>query len=216
MKRYKIDLHLHSTLSHDGGLDIKNIEFIINHNILDQLAITDHNEVDFALKMSQKYPDKIIVGEEIKTIQGEIIGLFLRKKIRKGMTMAETIHAIRDQEGLCFFPHPYSTRRNGLGGLLLEVYYDMVDFIEGFNGRAIIGVSNKNALKFSQEHSLIYACNSDAHSIKGVGKVYNMVDEICDRDNLLTQLQKAEHVTGRPGFMEYLAPGINKLKKRLR
>lgn len=216
MKKYKIDLHLHSTLSHDGGIDFKDIENIFRNQILDQIAITDHNEIDFALKMSQKFPGKIIVGEEIKTKQGEIIGLFLTKKIKKGMTLAETIHAIRDQQGLCFLPHPYSTRRNGIGGFLLQVYYDMVDFIEGYNQRAILGLSNKKALKFCKDHSLIYVSNSDAHSIKGVGKVYNMVDEICVKENLLQQLKNAEHVTHRPGLMEYLAPGLNKLKKRLR
>jgi hypothetical protein len=216
MKKYKIDLHIHSTLSHDGGIDFKDIQNIFNNKILDQIAITDHNEIDFALDMAQRFPNKIIVGEEIKTIQGEIIGLFLKKKIKKGMTLAETINAIRDQQGLCFLPHPYSTRRNGVGGLLLEVFYDLVDFIEGYNGRAIIGLSNRNALAFSKEHSLIYAANSDAHSIKGVGKVYNMVEENCIKDNLLEQLRTAEHMTGRPGLMEYLAPGLNKLKKRLR
>jgi predicted metal-dependent phosphoesterase TrpH len=73
---YKIDLHTHSSASSDGGITADQYSKIISQNILDYVAITDHNKVSFAMKLSEELGDKIIVGEEIMTSEGEIIGLF--------------------------------------------------------------------------------------------------------------------------------------------
>lgn len=216
MNKYKLDLHVHSTLSNDGGIDEKDINKIFENNLLDYLAITDHNEIDYALSMAKKFPGKIIVGEEIKSVQGEIVALFIEKKIEKGMTMAATIKEIRRQGGLCYFPHPFATSRHGIGIYNLDVYYDMVDLIEGYNARILLGSANSRALRYALEKKLVYSSNSDAHSIRGIGKVYNLVKESPTRDNLIELLRDADFEMGRSSLEEYLSPTINRIKKRFK
>jgi len=216
MNKYKLDLHIHSILSSDGGIDKKDLEYIFENKILDYIAITDHNEVEFAQSMQEYFPGRIIVGEEIKTSQGEIIGLYLKEKINKGMTIAQTLKAIKAQGGLSYIPHPYSERRHGIGPLLLDVFHDMVDFIESYNGRAILGISNKKAIEFVAQKKLVHATNSDAHSKRGIGKVYNLISAAPTKETLVSLLESAEHITGRAPIAEYLSPTLNRLSKRFK
>lgn len=121
INKYKIDLHTHSIISHDGGLTAQQYTKLIESKMLDYIAITDHNETQFARIMQQKLGSKIIIGEEIATTEGEIIGLHLKQTIPKGMTPEETVRAIKQQNGLVYIPHPFeifkrhaaaSTRKN--------------------------------------------------------------------------------------------------------
>lgn len=216
MNKYKLDLHIHSILSSDGGIDKKDLDFIFENKILDYIAITDHNEIEFAQTMQEYFPGRIIVGEEIKTSQGEIVGLYLKERIEKGMTIAQTLKAIKAQGGLSYIPHPFSERRHGIGPLLLDVFHDMVDFIESYNGRAILGLSNKKAIQFAAEKKLVHATNSDAHSKRGIGKVYNVISEVPTKENLISLLKNAKHITGRAPLAEYLSPTLNRLSKRFK
>lgn len=213
MKKYKIDLHLHSILSHDGGLSESDFKYIFDNNILDYLAITDHNEIDFALKMQDKFKDKIIVGEEIKTKDGEIIALYLNSKIEKGLSIRETIIKIREQNALCFLPHPYSKRRSGIGEKKLLEIYKLVDFIEGYNGRSFFSKSNKLSLNFAKANNINYSYNSDSHSIYGIGNTYTIINDVPNRENLLKLLRNAEYVSNRINIREIFAPSINRIKK---
>ncbi|MDA1317355.1 MAG: hypothetical protein O3B87_05045, partial [bacterium] len=103
--KYKIDLHTHSVLSHDGGISELEYKSVLDAHILDFVAITDHNQIEFALQMHEQFPEKIIVGEEIKTNEGDIIGLFLTKLISPGLSSKKTVELIKDQDGLVYIPH---------------------------------------------------------------------------------------------------------------
>ena len=74
----KLDLHTHSIISPDGGLTEAHYKRVLTQGALDCLAITDHNDITFAQMMWQRFGKKIIVGEEITTSEGEMIGLFLK------------------------------------------------------------------------------------------------------------------------------------------
>lgn len=80
---FKIDLHTHSTSSPDGGITAHQYEEALSTGVLDCVAITDHNRIDFAEKLERSFGDKIIVGEEIMTSGGEIIGLYLKRKYQQ-------------------------------------------------------------------------------------------------------------------------------------
>lgn len=210
---YKLDLHVHSILSHDGGISEGQVEKALSSGTLDFIAFTDHNEIDFALKMKNKYGNKIIVGEEILTKNGEIIGLFLKEKIKKGLTLEETISLIKKQNGLCLIPHPYSIRRHGIGEKRLFEIYKSIDLIEGYNARAIVGISNKSTMAFAKRTGIAYSVGSDAHSFKGLGQTYNLISDFPTRANLVGQLKNAEFVVKRAKIREYFAPRFNKIKK---
>src|SRR5262245_43185713 len=110
----KIDLHTHSIASPDRSLSAKNYQKMLASGKLDYVAVTDHNVIDFARILHDQLGEQIIVGEEIATSEGEIIGLYLTSVVPSGLSAAETVRAIKDQDGLVYIPHPFETLRNGL------------------------------------------------------------------------------------------------------
>ena len=73
---------------------------------IDVVAVTDHNTMDGAFEMAERLPIPVILGEEIKSTEGDIIGLFLSHEIPRDMSPAETVAAIREQDGLVLAPAP--------------------------------------------------------------------------------------------------------------
>ena len=108
---YRIDLHCHSYGSHDGGLLASDIRAMLASNKLNTIAITDHDHIEAARKLKAEFAEQIIIGEEITTSQGEIIGLFLKYKIKPMQSIYETINEIKSQGGLVYLPHPFDIIR---------------------------------------------------------------------------------------------------------
>lgn len=212
---YKVDLHTHSIMSFDGSISEKDYRQILESGKLDFVAITDHNTIEFAQKLQKKLGDKIIVGEEITTQEGDIIGLFLAEKTEPGLTLSEAIQEIHRQKGLVYMPHPCDTLRKGIGEKLLLKYKKGIDIIEGFNARMIVRSYNLKAQEFARKCTMPMGVGSDAHTKYGLGSAYVLVDEIFTRKNALTLLQNAYfHVHYQP-LLAFLAPKINKIKQKL-
>src|SRR6185437_3453113 len=133
--RYRIDLHTHSIISQDGGITAAQYEKILQSGELDCVAITDHNETSFARIMQKKLGDRIIVGEEISTPEGELIGLYLKETIPGGIGLDEAVASIKHQGGLIYLPHPYEKFRKGLQHNSIDRILSDIDIIEVFNGR---------------------------------------------------------------------------------
>src|SRR5476651_1259911 len=117
---FKIDLHTHSEASPDGSLKLTDYQKMLIQGRLSYIAITDHNTIEFALQAHAELGEHIIVGEEIKAIQGEIIGLFLTKPIPPGLTARKTCDLILDQGGLIYIPHPFEKVRSGVSATTLQ------------------------------------------------------------------------------------------------
>ena len=110
----KIEFHVHTKFSNDSILGLFFILMMCKFRKIDCLVITDHNEIDGAIKYKEKllkYGIDVIVGEEIFTKDGEIIGLFLNKKIEPYLSAEDTVKRIRKQKGLVYIPHPYDEKR---------------------------------------------------------------------------------------------------------
>src|SRR6266852_4695389 len=104
----KVDLHTHSQASLDGGLSAADYHnMLAQDNGLQCVAVTDHNSIAFAQKLQAELGERIIVGEEITTAEGEIIGLYLKKTVPGGRSLAETVRSIKEQDGLVYVPHPF-------------------------------------------------------------------------------------------------------------
>lgn len=214
MSRLKIDVHSHSILSYDGGLSEEEFLEVIENKLLDYIAITDHNEIDFALMMQAKYGDCFIVGEEILTKEGEIIGLFLKEKIKKGMSLRATINAIKSQNGIVHIPHPFDTRRKALGEENLLSILDDIDVLEIYNQRTFNKKYNHEGQKWAKQNHILTSAGSDAHSMGEIGRTYNLIDEKPTRENFLTLLHGTEIVEGSINIHGIFAPLLNKLQKQ--
>lgn len=213
---YKIDLHTHSTQSPDGGISATQYHHILEVGLLDCVAITDHNSIKLAQQLHQQLGDKIIIGEEIMTTDGEIVGLFLTEAVQPGMTPLETVRAIKYQGGLVYIPHPFETVRKGLHPQIMEELADYIDIIEICNGRAFIQNRSDQAVVWARMNRVIGTASSDAHGIRGIGKTYTQVSEIPTKESLGELLKSGIPITGRPSMRSLLYPKYHRARKKIR
>lgn len=211
----KIDLHTHSVASPDGALTASNYKQMLDGGQLDYIAITDHNTVDYALRVQAELGERIIVGEEIKTTEGEIIGLYLQQTIPKGLTPQQAAAAIRQQGGIVCIPHPFETVRSGMTKQSLEAIAEDVDIIEVHNGRAIFQNRSKLAYAWAVTHDCAGVANSDSHGMSGWGRTYTTIDAMPSRETLVSLLKDCQYATGFPGIHGMLYPKLNKSLKKI-
>lgn len=214
MPSYKIDFHTHSEASPDGALTAADYAWMLDGGKLDYIAVTDHNTAKFAIELHKQLGDRIIVGEEIRTSKGEIIGLFLQATVPKLMTPEETVAEIRRQGGLVCIPHPFENVRRGMQAEALEMIADEVDMMEVHNGRAVFQNKSKQAYAWARAHNCLGIANSDSHAVPGWGKTYTVLPEKPTKEGLLRLLASAEYHTGFPGVKAVMYPKINKFKMR--
>lgn len=212
---YKIDLHTHSTASPDGGITALQYERLLEAGKLDYVAVTDHNRIDFALSLQASLGERVIVGEEIMTTQGEIIGLYLNEVVQPGQSPEATIAAIKAQGGLVYVPHPFETVRKGLEPATLEAIQANIDIIEVCNGRAWAQNRSQQTVVWARLNDIAGAASSDAHGIKGIGKTYSQLAEAPTRGNLVSLLKTGTPITDRPALRAILYPSYHRLHKKL-
>ncbi len=214
---YKIDLHTHSYGSHDGSLRLRHYQRVLQATLLDYIAVTDHNTIAAAQKLHEVLGEQIIVGEEITTTEGEIIGLFLREVVPAGLSPEKTIQHIRGQKGLVYVPHPFETVRKGLPEKTLQRIAADVDILEVHNGRAVFQNHSNQASAWVKDHrGVVGAASSDAHGFRGWGKTYSCIEEKPNSENLIKLLQNASYAVHAPGVIGLLYPKLNRAKSKLR
>lgn len=211
----KVDFHTHSEVSPDGALSAMDYRRVLERGKLDCIAITDHNDISMAQKMHDAFGERIIIGEEITTSDGEIIGLFLSEVVKPQMSAAETAKAIHKQGGLVYVPHPFETVRSGLTMESLDKIAADVDIIEVHNGRAVFQDKSQKAIDWASENNVVGAASSDAHGVSGWGKTFTVLAEIPTRQTLLELLGKATFKRGFPGLRGISYPKYNRLRKKL-
>ncbi len=194
-----IDLHIHTNYSFDGKVPIDKVVDIAKSKGLNGIAITDHNTIEGGLKLKDKMRNNgfiLIVGEEIKTKEGEITALFLSKNIPQGLSPEETIERIKLQNGLVIIPHPFCRfRKSKLKTESLMRIIDAVDIIEIFNSRNIFNTDNKKAYALAKEHNKAMAVGSDGHLGYEYGRSYVKMDFFDDAQDFRRKLLSAEFVT---------------------
>jgi predicted metal-dependent phosphoesterase TrpH len=205
---YKVDLHTHSVADEQYRRSLTG-------GFLDVIAITDHNSIDFATRLNQELKDQIIVGEEIMTKDGEIIGLYLDRLVRPHQTLAQTIIDIKQQGGIVYVPHPFETVRKGIHPKALEEVMNDIDIIEVCNGRAFFQDRSQQAVVWARLNNVITAASSDAHGVKGLGKTYTIFSEQPTRDSLLKILSTATMQAEKPSVRALLYPKYHRLRKKL-
>ncbi|HEU4966331.1 MAG TPA: PHP domain-containing protein [Candidatus Saccharimonadales bacterium] len=211
----KIDLHTHTWASPDGGLLPKHFETVFARGLLDYVAVTDHNTITAAQQIQRRFGKRIIVGEEISTREGDLIGLYLTQAVPAGLNVREAAQRIKAQGGLVYVPHPFERLRKSGGTTMLAVLSDIVDILETHNGRIFLRRPNDLAAAYAAQHALPAAASSDAHGFVGWGNTYTTLPEPPTRDTLCALLSDATFSKGRPGARMLLYPTVNRLRKRL-
>jgi predicted metal-dependent phosphoesterase TrpH len=145
---------------------------------LDCIAITDHNTIEGVLEVQRLASFRVIVGEEIKSQGGEIIGLFLQEAIPRGLPSLETVQRIKEQGGLVSVPHPFDHfRRSVIDRQALQEILPYVDIVEAFNARNTLQGDNRKALELALEHGILTSAVSDSHTPVEVGRTYVEVSD---------------------------------------
>ena len=205
-KLIDVDLHMHTDHSNDCATPVDVLLATAREQGLGAIAVTDHNEVSGALDArakAEEYGVKVIVGEEVMTgRQGEVIGLFLEEKIPRGMTLEETIAAIRAQGGLVYVPHPFDRMHSVPDYEHLLAVVEDVDAIEVFNPRIAIPAYNEEAVRFAGKYRIVGGAGSDAHVAQGLGSLRIRMRDFDGPEEFLASLADAD-IAGRPSSLYY-------------
>ena len=192
----RVDLHVHTKHSHDSAAPVRSVLERCRRAGLGLVAITDHNNIRGALEARDAGDFPVIVGEEIKSSKGDIIGLFLEETVPQGLPPVETARRVKEQGGLVGVPHPFDrVRPTAMGRRALLEVLPYVDFLEGYNGHTLLAVDNRRGQDFAEEHGLPTVASSDSHSALELGRAYTEV--------------RAEHLDGTPqGFLRAIREGV--------
>lgn len=211
----KFDLHSHTNYSpRCGFMEPKTLVKIARKRGLDGIAVTDHDTIKGSLK-AREYAEKsleIIIGSEVMTSRGEVIGLFLSEEIQS-TDLIDVIEEIHDQNGVAVVPHPFDTlRKSALWPTEDDVKY--LDGVEGFNARNVYQKSNMDAIEFGKKHKLAITAGSDAHFSNEIGNAGIITDDEDIREAILSR--KIEIFGKRSGIYNHAFTKGLKLCRKIR
>lgn len=202
-----VDLHMHTDHSGDCATPVEVLLDAARRQGLGAIAVTDHNEVSGAHEAAAKaaeYGVKLIVGEEVKTAdQGEVIGLFIRERIPKGVTLQEAIADIRRQGGLVYVPHPFDRMHSVPDYEHMLDIIDDIDAVEVFNPRVAIASFNEEAARFAAKYRMVAGAGSDSHVAQGLGSVRLRMRDFDGPEEFLASLADAE-IRTKTGTLVYV------------
>lgn len=193
---FKAEFHVHTRFSQDSILPIRLLLLKCKILGIRTLAITDHNTISGAVAAQEFAPSfgvKIIVGEEIFTSQGEIIGLFLTEAIPAGLTAYETVVRIHQQGGIVWIPHPYDEKRckTVLEADALANIQNLVHAIEAYNGRNVNRDYGQKQEKIANWFNGAKVVGSDAHSVWEIGRNFAYLPQFDSPASFLSALDCA-------------------------
>jgi predicted metal-dependent phosphoesterase TrpH len=203
----RVDCHLHTVASGDAVTTLDQLAEGVARNRIDVVCITDHNETSAAeAAVRQGLGARVIVGEEIRTPDGDVIGLFLAERIPYVLPLAEVTGRIRAQGGVVYVPHPFDRERSSLGAVLPGLCArGEVDAIEVFNAKIADQAINDRAAEIAARFGLPGGAGSDAHDPEGIGAAYLEMPDFDGPASFLAALAEAR-VTGeyRPHALRYV------------
>lgn len=195
----RVDMHSHTMFSGDSTTTFDEVAESVAEAGIDVLCVTDHNAVDGAKRLTDALSGvcRVIVGEEVRTHTGEIIGLFLTEKISYGARADATAAQIREQGGIVYVPHPFDPMRKNLteASLIDIVDKGLVDAIEAHNAKTSLRSLNDRALEFGRANDLALGAGSDAHVPHALGAAFVEMPDFDGPQDFLAKLREG-HLVG--------------------
>jgi predicted metal-dependent phosphoesterase TrpH len=203
----RLDCHLHTQASGDARTTLDELAQRVEAVGLDVVCITDHHTLEAAqTALTRDLGVRIIVGEEIRTPSGELIGLYLSERIPYVLPVAEVVRRIKAQGGLVYAPHPFDAVRAGLRRPVLEALAASgeLDVVEVFNAKIPDQADNDAAVQLARDFDLVPGVGSDAHDPHGVGAAYIEVPDFDGPASMLAALARGRVVgEHRPHALRY-------------
>jgi predicted metal-dependent phosphoesterase TrpH len=189
----RVDCHLHTAASGDAVTTLDQLAERVASLRLDVVCITDHNVTSAAVAATARgIGARVIVGEEVRTPAGDVIGLFLRERIPYVLPLAEVVGRIREQGGLVYLPHPFDPLRSSLGDAAAGLCAaGQADIIEVFNAKIKNHSLNEKAAELAALWGLPGGAGSDAHDPPGIGAAYLEMPDFDGPASFLTALPHA-------------------------
>jgi predicted metal-dependent phosphoesterase TrpH len=189
----RVDLHLHSNYSHDGQSSLEELIRRCAEIGLDRIALTDHNTVEGALELAKLAPELAIVGEEAKTREGEVIGLFITRRLPPYLPPEDVMDLVHDMGGLTYIPHPFDRHRANFRPERIIELAGRIDIIETYNAWCE-PAENQAAARFAADLDKVGATGSDAHAASELGRSWMEMEEYTSPRDFLAKLRDARHV----------------------
>lgn len=210
----RCEFHCHTKYSKDSLSSPKKIIETCIKKGIQRIAITDHDTIQGALEAHQIDPQRVIVGQEITTTGGELLGFFVKEEIPPSLSPQETIRRLQMQGAFISVAHPFDTLRKGHWQLpeLLDIMHD-INAIEIFNARCMAPGANQLAYEFAQKHNLPGTVGSDAHILYEIGRATMVLPPFEDKDGLCAALKNSAVLTSASGYWVHLFSRYAKLLK---
>jgi predicted metal-dependent phosphoesterase TrpH len=184
-------MHTHFEFSPDSQTTLEEQVLAIRKAKLDVVCATDHDTIEGARRLEEVADGfGVVVGEEVSSREGELIGLFLERAIPPGLNAEATIRAIHEQGGIVSVPHPFSpTRPNRIRRQVLDRIWPQIDCIEVLNGRVVSEADNRRAYDYAAERNIRPAVGSDAHRVAELGAAWLEMDEFIGPSEFIAALR---------------------------
>jgi len=189
----KAEFHCHTCYSGDSLVSIQDLLTTCHQKGLQRVVVTDHNTIQGALEANALDPYRFIVGEEIMTQQGELLGIFVKEPVPSGLSPMQTIEILRSQAAFISVSHPFDFFRAGRWELdnLMKIT-PHIDAIEVFNSRCLLPRFNNRAKNFAQQNNLLGTVGSDSHYIGEIGTATLTLPDFNDATSLINALTLAQ------------------------
>lgn len=192
-KRIRVEFHCHTNQSPDGLITPEALIAACRQRGIDRVAITDHNHIEGALAVKRLAPKLVIVGEEVRTTEGELLAFFVQERVPPGLLPEVAIECLRSQGAFISISHPFDFLRGGAWREeTLNRIAPLVDGLEVFNSRCLVSGFNRQARQFAEARDLIGMVGSDAHHAWEVGRATMWLPQFEDAAELRQALQHAQ------------------------
>lgn len=192
----RVDMHMHTMWSGDATTTPEELVEAVTESGIDVLCVTDHSTINGGRALTGELPCRVVVGEEVRTASGELIGLFLTERIPPGLPAADVARAVRDQGGVVYVPHPFDPMRHCLAEPVLDDLADagLLDAVEAFNAKVALTSLNERAAVFARQRGLLAGAGSDAHEPSAIGAAYVEMPDFDGPASFLAALAEARVV----------------------
>ncbi len=210
------EFHCHTIHSKDSLVRPADLVVACRKKGIERVIISDHNTIQGALEARSIDPERVIIGEEIMTTQGEILAAFVQEEIPAGLTPQETIRRLKEQDAFISISHPFDFTRSGhwLEADLLEIL-PLVDAIETFNARCLLPRMNHQAAVFAQDNGIPSTVGSDAHTVWELGRATLTLPNFNSASDLRTVIRQGIPNIRSTGIHARLASRYAVLSKKL-